>query len=236
MLLFSRNVQISVVDFCYRKCFFTMESTSHKSKFLAQINNSFGSGGMSLALNEAQFAMFIQFLKQESADSLTIRKAVTRIGQQHGTELWVLGEGVHIDAQGTLVPTEEQVYMWLNWSVEQGLSNVSMKEVIPTIILPLSTTILHRAVELLHAIMKHNFIPAILMVAGGVMALHYSTIIQSNGCPTIIANGPSQTGKSTAMNVALSVMGTLLQFSFLLSCNAFLFHSQVSQEKQAMNA
>lgn len=136
---------------------------------------------MSLALNEAQFAIFIQFLKQESTDSLTIRKAVTRIGQQQNTELWVLGDGVHINAEGALVPKE--VYIWLDWSVQQGLSNVSMKEVVPTILLPLSTTILHRAVELLRAIMRHNFIPAILMVAGSVMSLHYSTHHTINWLP-----------------------------------------------------
>ena len=78
---------------------------------------------MSLALNEAQFAMFIQLLKQESADSLTIRKVVARIRQQHGTELWVLGEGMHIDAQSALASREEQVCIWLDWSVQQGLSN-----------------------------------------------------------------------------------------------------------------
>ena len=57
--------------------------------------------------------------------------------------------------------------------------------------------------------MKHNFIPSILIVA--VEQWHYA-IIQSSGCPTIIANGASQTGKSTAttaMNVALSIMDTV---------------------------
>ena len=132
---------MSVADSSYRKCYFTMESTSYKSKFLAQINNSFGSGGMSLAFNEAQFALFIQFLKQESADSLTIRRAVTRIGQQHGIELWVLGDGVQIDSLGMLVPEEEQGYIWLEWSIIQGLSHVSMKEVLPKIRLPLSTIV-----------------------------------------------------------------------------------------------
>lgn len=99
-----------------------------------------------------------------------------------------------------------------------------MKEVVPTILLPLSTTILHRALEILRAIMKHNFIPSILVVAGGVMSLHYSTIIRSNGCPTIIANGPSQTGKSTAMNVALSIMGTFMQFcTYCILMRIFFF-------------
>ena len=185
-----------------------MESTLHKSKFMTQVNNSFGSGGMSLALNEAQFAIFIQYLKQESRDSLTIRKAVTRIGQQPEKELWVLDENVQIDSQGVLVPQSEQVYTWLGWSVQQGLGNVSLKEVLPTILTPLGTTILARVIELLRTVLKHNFILGILMVAGGVMALHYSTIIQCSGCPTVIANGVSQTGKSTALAVALSIMGT----------------------------
>ena len=61
-----------------------------------------------------------------------------------------------------------------------------------------------------HQIMKHNFIPSILILASGMMALHYSTIIQSSECPTTIANGASHTGKSTTMNVVLSITGMLL--------------------------
>ena len=47
------------------------------------------------------------------------------------------------------------------------------------------------------------------MVAGGVMSLHYSAIVQFNGCPIILANGPAQTGKTTAIRVALSLIGKL---------------------------
>ena len=36
-----------------------------KSKFMAHLNNSFGSGGMSLAFNDMQFSAFIQFLKAD---------------------------------------------------------------------------------------------------------------------------------------------------------------------------
>ena len=191
-----------------RECFFTMESTSYKSKFLAHINNSFGSGGMSLALNEVQFSTFIQFLKQDSVKNLTIRKAVTRIGEQEHDKIWVLGEYVQIDEHGHAISLEDQCYTWLDWSVEQALGNVSMKEVVPTIHLPLKTAILQRAVELLRIIMKHNFAPSILMVAGALMSLHYSSLIlNSTGCPTVVALGPSQSGKSTALRVALSIIG-----------------------------
>ena len=129
---------------------------------------------MSLALNEAQFAMFIQLLKQESADSLTIRKVVARIGQQHGTELWVLGEGMHIDAQSALACREEQVCICLDWSVQQGLSNEQSDSH------DTPSTQYHDSSQTRGAPSCNHeaqFIPVILMVAGGVISLHYSTII-----------------------------------------------------------
>ena len=59
-----------------------------------------------------------------------------------------------------------------------------------------------------------------------------SSLVQhSTGCPTIVAVGPSQSGKSTALRVALSIVGMLTQMQLKLSmtpniCNpwhAFLF-------------
>ena len=63
------------ISFFYRLCFFTVESASFKSKFMTQINASFGSGGMTLALNESQFALFFQFLK-EDVSTIPIVQAV----------------------------------------------------------------------------------------------------------------------------------------------------------------
>ena len=115
---------------------------------------------MSLALNEAQFAMFIQFLKQESANTLTIRKPVTKIGKQPDRDVWVLGNGIVINAMGEVVPIEDQPFIWFDWSVQQGLGTVLMKEVLPTIQIPLCINVLGKALEL-HTIMKHNFIPSL---------------------------------------------------------------------------
>ena len=59
--------EVSVAKFfhapLFRTCFFTSESAGCKSRFMTQLNNSFGSGGMTLAFNEAQFAAFVQFIK-----------------------------------------------------------------------------------------------------------------------------------------------------------------------------
>ena len=48
---------------------------------MTQINASFGSGGMTLALNDSQFALFFQFLK-EDVSTIPIVQAVTHIGGQ----------------------------------------------------------------------------------------------------------------------------------------------------------
>lgn len=62
---------------------------------------------------------------------------------------------------------------------------------------------------MLHIVMQHNFMPAMIMIAGAILSLHYVTITKTSGCPIIIAEGMSQTGKSTALLVALSLLGML---------------------------
>ena len=52
--------------------------------------------------------------------------------------------------------------------------------------------------------MQHNFFPAMVMSAGAVLALHYPTVA---ACPVVVAEGPSQTGKSTSILVTLSIFG-----------------------------
>lgn len=59
-----------------------MELASCKSQFMTQINISYGSGGMSLALNEAQSVQLIQFLKNTATEPLCIKKAATVVGLQ----------------------------------------------------------------------------------------------------------------------------------------------------------
>ena len=184
-----------------------MESTSHKSRFLGQINNSFGSGGMSLAFNEVQFSSFVQFLKLQSRGQLTIQKAVTIIGQQPGVPLmWVLGKDLHIDGQGSTIEASERTHMWMDLTLQAGLGSITLQEFLPTIASPLGTEVLRKLVVNLRIVMCHNFLPAILVAAGAVMSLHYQTIIQSGGCPTVVAAGESQTGRTTALRVGLSLM------------------------------
>ncbi len=65
---------------------------------------------------------------------------------------------------------------------------------------------IYRLVQVLQIVMQHNF-PAIVMSAGIILALHYLTVVKSTGCPIVVAEGESQTGKSTALKVARALLG-----------------------------
>ena len=73
----------------------------------------------------------------------------------------------------------------------------------------LNTLTLQRTLPLIRIVLKHNFVSGLLVVAGCVMSLHYCVVISLNsGCPMIIATGESETGKSTAIKVAIFLTGT----------------------------
>lgn len=124
--------------FLGRICFFTMECTNHKSRY-----NTFGSGSISLAFPEVQFVSFIQFLKAESKDRLAIQKAVSVVGKQTCHDLvWVLGDDQQISCDGRQHLTEEQTHVWLSCMIDDLLGNISSKEVLPSICMPLNTKVL----------------------------------------------------------------------------------------------
>lgn len=108
---------------------------------MAQINNSFVSGGMSLALSEAQFSAFIQFLK-EDVSNLPIVKAVTHIGEQ-SSKVWVLNEDTQIDKDGNVLSEDEKDYIWLKEAFSDNYGNMNIEELIPNVTLPLSTNVLY---------------------------------------------------------------------------------------------
>ena len=177
---------------------------------MSQINNSFESGGMSLAFNEIQFAAFVQFLKQEVQGSLPIRKAACTVGQQPCNAVWVMGRDVHIDENGDVMVPDQSAYIWFDKGIVAETGKVPLVDLLPKITLPLSSDILSRLVSLLRVATKHNFVSSLLVVAGGIMSLHYSTITnQFGGCPIVVARGPAETGKSTALRSAFSILGMM---------------------------
>ena len=111
---------------------------------MSQINNSFGSEGMSLALNEVQFSQFIQHLK-DNAPSV-IRAAVSRIGKHEGYPVWVMGENIQLNEDGDLIPKENRSIVWHAASLAENIGNVQLSELVPTIHIPLDSSVLTRCV------------------------------------------------------------------------------------------
>ena len=163
---------------------------------------------MSLAFNDMQFSAFIQFLKGENRQHLPIYKAACTIGQQPCQEEWVLGKDVTICSNGELIPRGQSRYIWLDAALLGDGGSVPTQDVVPTVHTPLSSSVLSKLLSLMRVSLKHNFISALFVVAGGVMSLHYSTLTTIfAGCPIVVALGPAETGKTTAIKAALAITG-----------------------------
>uniref|UniRef100_A0A1X7TIW3 Uncharacterized protein n=1 Tax=Amphimedon queenslandica TaxID=400682 RepID=A0A1X7TIW3_AMPQE len=195
------------IDGAERTCFFTTDSAGYRSKFMQSINNSFGSGGMSLALNETQFSSFIQFLKNESSGHLPIKRAASIVGLQP-SGVWVFGQDHHFNYDGEEIPLEEQMYIWLQDMLTDEATSVSIKELIPVIkkpAMPQDTNILNRVLRNLRIVLKHNFFASIIGISASLLSFHYATL-GSMSCPVVVLMGPSQTGKSTTLRTSLSTI------------------------------
>ena len=56
--------------------------------------------------------------------------------------------------------------------------------------------------------MQHNFFPTVMTISGTIMALHYTTFIDTmKSCPITLAYGSSGTGKTTALHCGLALVG-----------------------------
>ena len=115
---------------------------------------------------------------------------------------------IQINSDGRLLEKSEFKYLWLDRSLLGDIGNVPSTDLLPTIATPLSTTSMTRLLSLSKIALKHNFISGLLVMAGGVMSLHYLTLTKLfAGCPTVVCLGPAETGKTTSIKAALSLMG-----------------------------
>ena len=86
---------------------------------------------------------------------------------------------------------------------------------------PLGSSGLHQLIDAIGSIMGHNFYPAILALGSGVNALHYAQLINKRcNCHVPVLHGVSQTGKTTALQLALA----------LFCCHHQTFYSRGSKE------
>ena len=67
---------IELCVFSFRVCYFTSESVSNKACLMSMINHSFGSGGMTSALDTTQIVEFVQYLQRSHEEPLPVKKAI----------------------------------------------------------------------------------------------------------------------------------------------------------------
>ena len=83
-----------------------------------------------------------------------------------------------------------------------------LSDIYPKIQLPLSVSPMRRLLRAMKAVLRHNFVPSLLTVAGAVMAMHYQRVVAVNsGCPAVILTGRPETGKTLSIKCALSILG-----------------------------
>ncbi len=100
--------------------------------------------------------------------------------------------------------------MSLDHSVVGEVNNIPSRDLLPVIKLPLTNAgpPIKRLVSALKLTTKHNYYSSLLIVAGGVMAMHYTHLVKLyKGCPIVYAVGPSETAKSTSIRAALAMSG-----------------------------
>lgn len=219
------NHFIIVVYHCDRLCYFTCDAIHVKEKFMAQLNMSFKSGGMSLSFNNKELTDFIQQLQCEN--DIPTKQAAIHSGRQPGSLIWVFGSETQISAENVddicLLSSSSMPYVWLGAEMLMDeRSKLSVSDICPMVSLPLSTSPLRELVCHLEVCLKHNFIASICVIGAAIMAFHYTTILEMyGGCCIPVAYGPSEAGKTTAILASLSLNGASSSSHYVKGTNSF---------------
>ena len=90
-----------------------------------------------------------------------------------------------MDDDGCEIEECNSPYIWLDPSLLGDICNVPSSDVLPAIKTPLSQSSfpLVRLLSLSKIALRNNFVSGLLAIAGGIMSVHYRTIIKvSNSC------------------------------------------------------
>lgn len=158
-------------------------------------------------MSDCELIRFIQFIKNEDESIISIAKGTTIIGKQPNSNVWVLNGTTQISDAGEHVTYEQSGYMWSPMCISAHCDKVSFTELVPKMHYENSIS-LHEFVDSLKSISKHNYISALLVVGGAIMAFHYNKVATLfGGFPIVMALGETETGKSTAVKAGLSLYG-----------------------------
>ena len=102
-------------------------------------------------------------------------------------------------------------FVWTPVCIAAHCDKLSLDEIVPHMHTGIARTAqedLHDLLGSMKVLLKHNFYSSLIVIAGALMSVHYRTIISMyGGFPIVLAEGPTETGKSTAMKAALSLVG-----------------------------
>ncbi len=174
---------------------------------------------MSCAFNEKELSELMPYIRDAGPSPLPQLKAARRIGRQRKF-IWVMNSDVQINSIGEVILPEESGYVWLS-EAHMPDAKASTTDAVPNIVLPLTSQPLDKLVRLLQCF-KHNALSSLLTISGTVMAFHYEQICSTwSGCPVVVAFGPPETGKSTAIEIGLSLMGIDESSKYVSGSTAF---------------
>ncbi len=165
------------------------------------LNWSYRVGCLQCSFNDKELNEYIQIKKRKSR--LCRRSSVQKIGKQ-SNNTWVLGKGISINNSGDLISGSD--YIWIS-DVYSG-QGIPPSSAACTIDLPLSVNHLQPLLNALRSHLGANFFPSLLVIGATGFVLHYQQIIKSfRYCPIPLAFGESGTGKTTALESAMSLLG-----------------------------
>ena len=157
--------------------------------------------------------------KKRSVPELPKKFAVAMVGKQQDGS-WVMASNVYLSPSGEIADPASSKYVWIG-HVFSG-SGVASNAQQCSIDLPLTTDPLCNLMESLRVSMCHNFMPFVLTMASTILALHYQAMLQKlKFCPVPLAFGDPGTGKTTALQCGLSLLGA----------EETRFYSKLSKEK-----
>lgn len=167
------------------------------------LNWSYKIGCLQCSFNDKELNEYIQLKKRLSP--LQRKSAVQCIGKQ-SDHTWILGDNICISSSGIPMATSESNYVWIS-NVFFG-AGIPSRTMACNISLPLSTELLNRFLTTLSLRLGHNFYSTLLLIGSAAFVLHYQNLIeQLRYCPIPLAFGVSGTGKTTALECALSLFG-----------------------------
>ena len=210
--------KLTMLMFICRLCFFTTSDSKSTKKFLSVLNESC-SGALMCQLADSELNKHIMNMttafcraKQSTVQKYEyVKTAAECLGRQPDSKVWVMAHDTQIDEDGEFIPVDQQQYIWLG--------DIIGNRVIKNVANPGDAAIVNResdpetvfdeSLKALKKAINNNYVPGFMLLGSAVMGMHYENIQSVYGmCPTPIAVGPKNTGKSTVARYFLASCGT----------------------------